>query len=47
VDKGESILAASGATIKHDQSDRAFYRSRTDSIHMPPRENFEDAGNQH
>jgi len=44
VEKGESILAASGATIKHDQSDRAFYRGRTDSIHMPPRENFEDAG---
>jgi phage/plasmid primase-like uncharacterized protein len=43
VDKGESILAASGAEIKHDQSDRAFYRGRTDTIHMPPRENFEDA----
>ena len=43
VEKGESILAASGANIKHDQSNRAFYRGRTDSIHMPPRENFEDA----
>ena len=43
VDKGESILAASGAEIKHDQSNRAFYRGRDDSIHMPPRENFEDA----
>ena len=43
VDKGESILAASGANIKHDQSDRAFYRMRDDSIHLPPRENFEDA----
>ena len=43
VEKGESILAASGATIKHDQSSRAFYRSRDDSIHLPPRENFEDA----
>jgi len=43
VEKGESILAASGASINHDQSNRAFYRGRTDSIHMPPRENFEDA----
>ena len=43
VEKGESILAASNATIKHDQSDRAFYRMRDDSIHLPPRENFEDA----
>ena len=43
VDKGESIIAASGAEIKHDQSNRAFYRSRTDTIHLPPRENFEDA----
>jgi len=44
VEKGESILAASGANIKHDQSNRAFYRMRDDSIHLPPRENFEDAG---
>jgi len=43
IEKGESILAASGANIQHDQSDRAFYRGMTDSIHMPPRENFEDA----
>jgi len=44
VEKGESILAASGADIKHDQSSQAFYRPRTDSIHLPPRENFEDPG---
>jgi len=41
VDKGESILAASGADIKHDQSDRAFYRYATDEIHLPPKENFD------
>lgn len=44
VDKAESILAASGANINHDQSNRAFYRYATDSIHLPPRENFEDPG---
>lgn len=44
VDKAENILAASGANINHDQSDRAFYRYFTDSIHLPPRENFEDPG---
>jgi antirestriction protein ArdC/phage/plasmid primase-like uncharacterized protein len=44
IEKGESILAASGASIKHDQSNRAFYRPMTDSIHLPPRENFEEPG---
>lgn len=43
-EKAETILSASGAAINHDQGDRAFYRSRTDSIHLPPRENFEDPG---
>lgn len=44
VDKAESILSASGANIRHDQSDRAFYRISTDSIHLPPKENFEEPG---
>jgi antirestriction protein ArdC/phage/plasmid primase-like uncharacterized protein len=44
IEKAENILAASGAIIKHDQSNQAFYRLNTDSIHLPPRENFEDAG---
>jgi antirestriction protein ArdC/phage/plasmid primase-like uncharacterized protein len=44
IEKAESILAASGAIIKHDQSNRAFYRLTTDTIHLPPRENFENAG---
>ena len=44
VEKAENILTASGATIKHDQSNRAFYRYATDTIHLPPRENFEEPG---
>ncbi|MEG6502659.1 MULTISPECIES: zincin-like metallopeptidase domain-containing protein [unclassified Desulfovibrio] len=44
VEKAENILDASGANIKHDQSNRAFYRYATDSIHLPPRENFEEPG---
>lgn len=44
VEKAENILAASGANINHDQSNRAFYRYGTDSIHLPPRENFEEPG---
>lgn len=44
VEKAENILSASGANINHDQSNRAFYRYGTDSIHLPPRENFEEPG---
>ncbi|MDL2210248.1 ssDNA-binding domain-containing protein [Desulfovibrio sp. OttesenSCG-928-O18] len=44
IEKAENILSASGANIKHDQSNRAFYRPMTDSIHLPPRENFEEPG---
>ena len=44
VEKAENILSASGANINHDQSNRAFYRPMTDSIHLPPRENFEEPG---
>lgn len=41
VEKAENILAASGADIRHDQSDRAFYRRMEDAIHLPPKENFD------
>ena len=41
VDKAESILSASGAIIKHDQSNRAFYSPLRDEIHLPPKENFD------
>lgn len=43
-EKAEYILSASGANIKHDQSDRAFYRYGTDSVHLPPGESFEGPG---
>ena len=41
VEKAENILAASGADIRHDQSNRAFYRYLEDAIHLPPKENFD------
>lgn len=41
IEKAENILAASGASIKHDQSGRAFYRRMEDAIHLPPKENFD------
>ena len=45
IERGEEILRDSGASITHDQSDRAFYRIATDDIHLPPREHFPEAGN--
>ena len=41
MEKAENILSASGASIKHDQSSRAFYRRMEDAIHLPPKENFD------
>ena len=38
--QAEKLLTDSGATINHDQRNRAFYRPMTDSIHLPPREQF-------
>lgn len=45
IERGEAILRNSGASISHDQRDRAFYRLDTDEIHLPPREHFPDTGN--
>lgn len=42
--RAEQILQNSHATIKHDQADRAFYRAGSDEIHLPPKENFPEAG---
>ena len=42
VQTGESILAASGAKIMHDQQDRAFYSTRADEIHLPSKTAFDD-----
>lgn len=43
-EKGEAILAASGASITHDQRDQAFYKPSADEIHLPPKENFPTGG---
>ena len=41
----EKLLAASGASIHHDQNNRAFYRPSTDQIHLPLRGQFPTADN--
>lgn len=38
----EEMLRLSGAVIKHDQADSAFYRPTTDEIHLPPKEAFKE-----
>jgi antirestriction protein ArdC len=43
VHAGEQILQNSGATIVHDQADRAFYSRGSDSIHLPPKDSFKTA----
>lgn len=43
-EKAEAILENSGAVIKNDQRDRAFYSVPKDEIHLPPREAFDQAG---
>lgn len=40
IERAEDILKTSGAIIRHDQADRAFYRMSTDSIHLPQKEAF-------
>lgn len=42
-EKAEAVLANSGAVIKHDQHDRAFYRPLNDEIHLPPQNSFDAA----
>lgn len=42
IEKGEAILAASGADIRHDQFKKAFYSPSTDSIHLPQKSQFRD-----
>jgi antirestriction protein ArdC len=43
VDTGDQILANSGAQINHDQADRGFYNRASDTIHLTPKEAFNDA----
>uniref|UniRef100_I2PX40 Antirestriction protein n=1 Tax=Desulfovibrio sp. U5L TaxID=596152 RepID=I2PX40_9BACT len=40
IEKAETILGNSGAVIRHNQRDRAFYSLRTDEINLPPKEHF-------
>lgn len=42
-ERAETILTNSGAKIRHDGGDRAFYRPSSDSIHLPLREAFPTA----
>lgn len=42
VHAGEQILTYSGAKIRHDQTDHAFYRRSSDTIHLPPKHAFHD-----
>ncbi len=44
IQAGEQILKNSGANIAHDQADQAFSSRSQDSIHLPPRDAFKDAG---
>lgn len=43
IERAEKLLHNSGATIIHSEADRAFYRLSTDSIHLPPKEQFKSA----
>lgn len=43
VDLAEQILKASGAEVLHGEHDRAFYRTSSDSIHLPDKAQFPDA----
>jgi antirestriction protein ArdC len=43
VEAAERILNNCGATVRHDQADRAFYNRSSDSIHLPPKYAFKDA----
>ncbi|WP_426107441.1 zincin-like metallopeptidase domain-containing protein [Massilia sp. TSP1-1-2] len=45
VERAEQIMQASGATIRHGEHDRAFYRQSSDSIHLPKKDQFATADN--
>lgn len=42
-DRADAIITASGANIRHDGGDQAYYMVMRDSIHMPLKELFPDA----
>jgi hypothetical protein len=43
-EKAESILAASGVAVFHNQKAGTYYSQELDSIHLPPKESFADSG---
>ncbi len=45
IERAEHILSGSGASIQHAEANRAFYRSATDSIHLPDKSQFPSADN--
>ncbi|MCZ4703942.1 zincin-like metallopeptidase domain-containing protein [Legionella pneumophila] len=45
IERVEKLLHNSSANIEHSEADRAFYRLSTDSIHLPPKEQFKSAAN--
>ena len=45
IERAEQVLNASGAIIHHGESNRAFYRPSTDSIHLPFKSQFPCAEN--
>ncbi|MFO2564017.1 zincin-like metallopeptidase domain-containing protein [Legionella pneumophila serogroup 1] len=45
IERAEKLLHNSCANIEHSEADRAFYRLSTDSIHLPPKEQFKSAAN--
>jgi len=36
-DRAERLMRRSGATVLHDQLDKAFYQPHADNIHLPPK----------
>lgn len=44
-DRAEQMILGSGAQIFHGESDRAFYRPSTDTVHLPERSQFPTADN--
>lgn len=43
IENAEDLLYQSGASIFHSEPDRAYYRLSTDSIHLPPKEQFKSS----
>lgn len=43
IERAERILRASGAVIRHDERDAAYYQPRADIIHQPGKGQFPDA----